>query len=328
MSEVNPVFSVIVPVYNRPQEIRELLQSLTRQNFKDFEVVIIEDGSLVSSETVVHDFSDCLNLRYFVKQNEGPGPARNFGFAHARGQFFVLFDSDCIIPENYFLIVQEFIARHPVDAWGGSDRGHEDFSNIQRAMAFTMSSWITTGGIRGKLKDLRSFQPRSFNMGLRREVYQATGGFRLSRFAEDIELSLRMKSMGFSVWLIPDAWVYHKRRTTFGQFFRQVSNFGKGRILVARVHPGSIKITHVLPLLFTLGLITIPVLFLISNIWAMWVAVLYATYFVLIGFISTMLNRSLSVGLLSIVAAFIQLTGYGYGFIREALRYPTRNLNS
>ena len=220
------------------------------------------------------------------------------------------------------------MASYPVDAWGGADRGHENFSAVQQAMAFTMSSWITTGGIRGKLKDLRAFQPRSFNMGLRREVYQATGGFKLSRFAEDIELSLRMKAMGFSVWLIPDAWVYHKRRTTFGQFFRQVSNFGKGRILVARVHPGSIKITHVLPLLFTLGLINIPVLFLISNKWAMLVSVLYASYFVLIGFISTMLNRSLSVGLLSIAAAFIQLTGYGYGFIREVLTFPSRNLNS
>ena len=322
MSLSNPVFSVIVPVYNRPQEIRELLQSLTNQVFKDFEVLVVEDGSSDSSENIVQEFAQVLNIRYFTKKNEGPGPARNFGFEKAQGQFFVLFDSDCLIPEQYFSNVLAFMNNHPVDAWGGADRGHENFSAVQQAMAFTMSSWITTGGIRGKLKDLRAFQPRSFNMGLRREVYQATGGFKLSRFAEDIELSIRMKNMGFSVWLIPDAWVYHKRRTTFTQFFKQVTNFGKGRIQVARLHSGTIKITHVFPLVFSLGLLIIPFLFLIGNSWASWLAGAYAVYFLLIGFTSLVESRSVIVGVLSIPAGFIQLTGYGFGFLMEAIKRP------
>jgi glycosyltransferase involved in cell wall biosynthesis len=321
MSTTNPVFSIIVPVYNRPQEIRELLQSLTRQTFKDFEVLIVEDGSSSTSRDVVSEFQQQLNIQYFVKENEGPGPSRNFGFTKASGTFFVVFDSDCIIPEDYFSAVLKFMQNHQVDAWGGADRGYEAFTNIQRAMAFTMSSWITTGGIRGSLNNLKSFQPRSFNMGMRRSVFQLTGGFRLTHFAEDIELSIRMQEMGLSVWLIPDAWVYHKRRSTFSQFYKQVRDFGKGRIQVGRMHNGSIKLTHCFPSLFTLGLVALPVLLLTGSFIFYLLSGLYLMYFLIIGIIATVSHRSVSVGMLSVISAFIQLTGYGYGFLKEAIYF-------
>ena len=230
--ERHPRYSVIVPVYNRPEEIDELLNSLTRQTRSDFEVIIVEDGSAIPCQDIVARYSNSLTIQYFFKPNSGPGPSRNFGYAHANGEYLVVFDSDCIIPPQYFEAVDQALLQHQWQAWGGPDKAHGDFTPVQRAMGYTMASFFTTGGIRGGKKHVGWFQPRSFNMGISREVYQKTQGFTFDRFAEDIEFSIRMKQHGFRVGLIPEAFVYHKRRTNFGQFFRQVSNFGKGRVLV------------------------------------------------------------------------------------------------
>jgi glycosyltransferase involved in cell wall biosynthesis len=200
-----PKYSVIVPVYNRPEEVRELLQSLAKQTFKDFEIIIVEDGSTVRSDTIVDEFRNQLTIEYVIKQNSGPGPSRNIGFTRATGFYFVVFDSDCIIPPAYFEAVEKALALEKLDAWGGPDRAHENFTTLQQAMGYTMSSVLTTGGIRGGKK--KGFQPRSFNMGISREVFEKTGGFKFDRLAEDIELSIRMKKMGFNVILIPDALV-------------------------------------------------------------------------------------------------------------------------
>lgn len=317
-----PRFSVIIPVYNRPQEVSELLESLTQQTYKDFEVILVEDGSTITSEMVYEQYADKLLIRYFFKPNTGPGPSRNYGFEKASGQYFVMFDSDCVVPDQYFQIVDDFLRTTPLDAWGGPDRGRNDFTPVQQAMAFTMASTLTTGGIRGGSK--KGFQPRSFNMAISRNVFEKTGGFTFNRYAEDIELSVRLKKLGFEAGLIPEAYVFHKRRSTFTQFFHQVSNFGKGRVLVGRVHPGEIKPTHWFPAFFLVGLIVLPFLLLVNTKFALAVAAAYLVYLLLISMDSFLTTRSVRVSLLSVPAAFIQLTGYGYGFLNE-IRKPARD---
>jgi glycosyltransferase involved in cell wall biosynthesis len=311
----SPRYSVIIPVYNRPQEVQELLESLSLQTCKNFEVILIEDGSSITSEKIYERYADKLMISYFFKPNSGPGPSRNFGFERAKGEYFVLFDSDCVIPEHYFGTVDKFLLSEPLDAWGGPDRGRQDFTNLQQAMGFTMSSMLTTGGIRGGKE--KGFQPRSFNMAISRKVFEQTGGFKFERFAEDIELSVRMRKLGFRAALIPDAYVYHKRRTTFSQFFKQVSNFGKGRVLVGKAHPGEIKVTHWFPAFFLMGLILLPALFFFFPTLVLFGVSGYFLYFLLISIDCFLTTRSVKVSILSIPAAFIQLTGYGYGFLRE-----------
>lgn len=315
-----PLFSVIIPVYNRPQEVREILSSLTTQSFKDFEVIVVEDGSSIRSEAIVDIFRDQLRIEYFYKPNTGPGPTRNFGFIHAKGSYFVVFDSDCILPPDYFKVVVNVLREYEWDAWGGPDRAHENFTLKQRAMGYTMSSILTTGGIRGAKKHVGWFQPRSFNMGISRKVYEVTHGFKFDRFAEDIEFSIRMKKSGFKVGLIEEAFVYHKRRTNFKQFFRQVYNFGRGRALVGREHPEEIKITHWFPTFFMFGtifLLFIP--FMSVKLFTVGIS-LFALYLFAIFVHSLTENKNLSVAILSVPAALCQLLGYGLGFLAEKFK--------
>lgn len=312
-----PKYSIIIPVYNRPDEISELLKSLTNQSQKDFEVIIVEDGSSKTCEHVLAGYRDQLAIHYFFKPNSGPGPSRNFGFEHARGEYFVIFDSDCLIPTDYFKAVDQSIAENTWDAWGGPDRAHENFTLVQRAMGYTMSSILTTGGIRGGKKRVGWFQPRSFNMGISRKVFEITNGFTFDRFAEDIEFSIRMKKAGFHVGLIPEAFVYHKRRTNFIQFYKQVSNFGKGRALVGIAHPEEVKITHWFPTLFVVGMILTTFLPFVSPVLFKIAFTCYAFYFLLIFLHSATINKNIVVAFLSIPSALLQLWGYGTGFFRE-----------
>lgn len=311
-----PRYSVVVPVYNRPGEVHELLESLTQQTFRDFEVLIIEDGSTKRSDEVAERFYGKLNIEYFFKPNSGPGPSRNFGFAHARGEYFVVFDSDCIIPPNYFESVERALAEHNWDAWGGPDRAHDKFTTLQRAMGYTMSSVLTTGGIRGGKKRLGWFQPRSFNMGISRKVFEQTGGFRFDRFAEDIEFSIRMRNANFKVGLIPEAFVYHKRRTNFSEFYQQVSNFGKGRVLVGQVYPSEIKLTHWVPAIFVMAVSSLLVLPFLSTTLFFLALLGLVFYFLAIFTHSLLVNKSLLVALYSIPSAWLQLWGYGTGFLK------------
>lgn len=312
-----PQFSVVVPVYNRPQEIQELLESLTRQTNQNFEVILVEDGSSLTSEKVYEGYSSRLTIHYFYKPNSGPGPSRNFGFERAKGEYFVVFDSDCIVPEHYFQSVEKFLKSEPLDAWGGPDRGHQNFTMAQQAMAYTMSSLFTTGGIRGGKS--KGFQPRSFNMGMNRKVFEQTGGFKFDRLAEDIELSVRMRKFGFHIGLIPEAFVYHKRRTNFTEFFYQVANFGKGRALVGKAHPGEVKVTHWFPAFFLLGIILLPLLFPIFPVLALTCVAVYCIYFLALSIDCYLTTHSIAVSLLSVPAALIQLAGYGYGFLKEMI---------
>jgi len=318
-----PEFSVVIPVYNRPQEVDEILSSLAAQTFKDFEVIIVEDGSAIRCDQVVDAYRDKLRVEYYFKPNTGPGPSRNFGFAHAKGEYFVVFDSDCILPPVYMMVVKESIAENQWDAWGGPDRAHLNFTLKQRAMAHTMSSVLTTGGIRGGKKHLGWFQPRSFNMGIARKVFEITGGFKFDRYAEDIEFSIRMKQSGFKVGLIPEAFVYHKRRISFLQFCRQVYNFGKGRAMIGKVHPEEVKITHWFPSLFLMGTVALLLLPFVS--YPLFVIGLstFILYLAAIFVEALVSNRNMGVAVLSVPAALCQLFGYGLGFLREKISRNT-----
>jgi GT2 family glycosyltransferase len=312
-----PRYSVIIPVYNRPEELSELLQSLILQTHKDFEVIVVEDGSNVTSEKVVVQFSAKLAVQYFVKPNSGPGPSRNFGFGYAAGDYFVVFDSDCILPPHYFEAVDTALKEDPFDAWGGPDRGSPSFTPKQQAMAYTMSSVLTTGGIRGTAAI--GFQPRSFNMGFSRKVFTVVGGFHLDRAAEDIDLSIRIRKNGFRIKLVPDAYVFHKRRSTFIEFFKQVSGFGRGRVVVTRIHRGTKKPTHYFPTLFLCGLIAVPFLLWLKPLFGLLLLLIYLAYLLSIAIGCFSQTKSLRVSGLSMVSAVVQLTGYGSGFLQELL---------
>ena len=310
-------FSVIIPVYNRPREVDELLHSLTQQTYKNFETLIIEDGSEDRCDDIVEKYQDQLDIRYYYKENSGQGFSRNFGFERAKGDYFIVFDSDCLIPSHYFETVENYLKTHQLDAFGGPDREHESFSPIQKAISYTMTSPLTTGGIRGNKKHAGTFHPRSFNMGISREVYEQTGGYRITRMGEDIEFSIRIINNGFKTGLIPDAYVYHKRRTSLKKFFNQLHFFGRARININRFHPGEIKFIHTLPALFTVGLL----LFLTLPFWNLSLFKILLIPFIL--FVSLIFAHSstkyssMYIGLLSVSATFIQLTGYGIGFLSE-----------
>ena len=240
-------YSVIIPVYNRPDEVDELLQSLTRQSFKDFEVIVVEDGSSIPCKPVTEKYQELLDVHYYDKPNSGPGQTRNYGAERSKGEYLIILDSDCILPEGYFLAVEEELQHEAADAFGGPDRAHESFTDIQKAINYSMTSFFTTGGIRGGKKKMDKFYPRSFNMGVRREVYQALGGFSRMRFGEDIDFSIRIFKGGYTCRLFPGAWVYHKRRTDFRKFFKQVHNSGIARINLYKKYPESLKLVHLLP---------------------------------------------------------------------------------
>jgi glycosyltransferase involved in cell wall biosynthesis len=310
-------FSIIIPLYNRPQEIKELLDSLTLQSYKQFEVLVIEDGSVDDAEDVVNSFANKLNVRYFVKANEGQGFTRNYGFERAEGDYFIIFDSDCIIPPDYLQIVNDYLTTNWLDAYGGPDDSHPSFTPIQKAISYTMTSPFTTGGIRGNKKGIGQFHPRSFNMGISRKVWEKAGGFIITRSGEDIEYSIRIHSMGFKIGLIPDAKVYHKRRTNFLQFYKQIHFFGRARINVYKFFPAELKLIHFFPAIFTLFLLFIA----ISNILNWEISrvcnLILAGIILLIFFHSWWKNKSAKIAFLSIIASFIQLTAYGLGFMQD-----------
>jgi glycosyltransferase involved in cell wall biosynthesis len=306
-------YSIIIPVYNRPDEVDELLQSLTAQTLKDFEVLVVEDGSSVPCQQVVERYAGQLNVRYYVKPNSGPGQTRNYAAERAEGEYLIVLDSDCILPEGYLQAVEDELQARPADAFGGPDRAHSSFTPVQKAINYAMTSFFTTGGIRGGKKKMDKFYPRSFNMGIRREVYSALGGFSKMRFGEDIDFSIRIFKGGYRCRLFPEAWVWHKRRTDLKKFFKQVHNSGIARINLYKKYPESLKLVHLLPALFTLG---VAGCLLATLLWGHGYELLLL--FALIILVdATLQNRSLRIGLLAIVASYVQLTGYGSGFLRS-----------
>ena len=313
-------FSFIVPVFNRPDEVDELLQSLTRQTVRGFEVIVVEDGSQVPCRDVCEKYASQLDIHYFDKPNSGPGQSRNYGVERAQGEYVIILDSDVVLPDGYLAAVEQELQREPADAFGGPDSAHPSFTPTQKAISYSMTSFFTTGGIRGGKKKLDKFYPRSFNMGIRREVYEQLGGFSSMRFGEDIDFSIRIFKGGYRCRLFPEAWVWHKRRTDLKKFFKQVHNSGIARINLMKRHPGTLKLVHTLPAVFTLGCALLVLLSIVAAAVACphwWVMLLPFVLFALIIFVDAALQeRSLGVGLRAVAAAYIQLWGYGSGFWR------------
>ena len=308
-------YSFIIPVYNRPEEIRELLQSMLQLHFsRSFEIVIVEDGSSVSSEEVIMEFSDKLNISYYYKENTGPGDSRNYGMKLAKGNYFLILDSDVLLPEYYLEEVDTFLSKDYYDCFGGPDAAHESFTDLQKAINYSMTSLLTTGGIRGNKQTVNKFQPRSFNMGLSKAAFLESGGFGLIHPGEDPDLVLRLQKVGFRTILIPDAVVYHKRRVNWNNFYMQVNKFGMVRPILNLWHPASAKITYWFPSLFTLGLLFSLLLLLLG--YSLFIF-LYLIYFLIIGLDAGIKNKSGYIGIAAMMAAFIQFSGYGIGFLNS-----------
>ncbi|MCM1312721.1 MAG: glycosyltransferase [Bacteroides sp.] len=325
-------YSIVIPVYNRPDEADELLESLARQSLRDFEIIVVEDGSAIPCKEVVERYigKGEQDIKYYSKKNSGPGLSRNYGVERAGGEYVIILDSDCVLPEGYMAAVDKELSESPCDAFGGPDCAHPSFTPIQKAISYSMTSFFTTGGIRGGKKKLDKFYPRSFNMGVRRDVYEKLGGFSKMRFGEDIDFSIRIFKGGYTCRLFPEAWVWHKRRTDLDKFFKQVFNSGIARINLQKRHPGSMKLVHLLPAVFTVGVISLVLLAMILRFSAVggipfghtviewWILpLLPLLLYVLMIFIdASRQNHSMVIGFLAVEAAFVQLFGYGFGFLK------------
>ena len=310
-------YSIVVPVFNRPDEVDELLESLCRQTVKDFEVVVVEDGSTEKCDTVCEKHRDRLTLSYHFKSNSGPGPSRNYGAERSQGDYLIILDSDVIVPEDYLENIQAELDREPCDAFGGPDRAHASFTPIQKAINYAMTSFFTTGGIRGGKKKMDKFYPRSFNLGIKKSVYEALGGFAPMRYGEDIDLSTRIFKGGYSCRLFPDAFVYHKRRVRFSSFFRQVKHSGEARVVLKNKYPETFKLVHLLPAAFVVG----NLLLVMLGVFHHWLWFLPIVFYAALVFIDSLIkNKSLKVAFLSIPAAYCQLFGYGTGFLAASYR--------
>jgi glycosyltransferase involved in cell wall biosynthesis len=309
----NMYFSFIIPVYNRPEEIEELLQSLSDLTYENsFEVVIVEDGSSITCKHIISKLDSNLDISYYFKDNSGPGDSRNFGMQKAKGDYFLILDSDCILPKEYLLEVKKSLQIEFVDCFGGPDKALDSFSDIQKAINFTMTSFLTTGGIRGGSEKLNKFQPRSFNMGLSKEAFMTSKGFGNIHPGEDPDLSIRLWKLGYKTKLIKEAFVYHKRRIDWSKFKVQVNKFGKARPILNKWYPEYSKITYWFPTLFCVGFI-ISILFFIFKTPIFFM--MYLLYFITLFLLSLIENKSIKIASYSVVAAFYQFYGYGKGFL-------------
>ena len=310
-------FSFIIPVYNRPQEIDELLFSFTllKTNIK-FQIVIIEDGSTKTSKEVANKYKERLDITYYFKENTGPGDSRNFGMQRATGNYFIILDSDCILPKQYLNEVVSSLDKEFVDCFGGPDAADVSFSNLQKAINFAMTSFITTGGIRGNKNSVDTFQPRSFNMGISKKAFNETRGFGTIHPGEDPDLSIRLWNLGYKTKLIPEAFVYHKRRISWSKFYKQVFKFGMVRPILNSWHPQTKKITYWFPTVFSVGLI-VSIILSFFNIKALLYA--YILYFVIAFVLAIMKTKSILIAIQSMFAICIQFYGYGYGFLKSSL---------
>ena len=312
--KLNLVYSIIIPVYNRPDELDELLQSLTQQTYSEnFEVIVIEDGSILKSDKIVASYSKKLDIKYYFKENSGAGDSRNYGMERADGNYYIIFDSDCIIPFHYLDVVDNKLSKNYTDAFGGADSAHKSFSNLQKAINYSMTSFLTTGGIRGNKKSVNKFQPRSFNFGLSKKAFEDTGGFGDLKIGEDIALTLSLWEKKFKTQFIENAFVYHKRRTSLLQFYKQTYAFGLARPSLNKMFPGTAKITYWFPSVFLIAILGS----LLLNIYGVdMLSKAFAIYFIALILDSMIKNKNLIVACLSLITSVIQFTGYGLGFIR------------
>lgn len=316
-------FSIIIPVYNRSQEIDELLKSLNTQDYTNlFEVIVIDDGSSDKSDLIVDKYKDTLDIKYFYKENSGPGQSRNYGMQRANGNYFIILDSDVLLPDNYLNVVFTTLKNNYTEAYGGPDAAHDSFTQIQKAVNYAMTSFLTTGGLRGSESKSKKFQLRSFNLGLSKKAFKILGGFSKQNYGEDIDLTFRLWDNSLSTQFIPEAYVYHKRRTSFKQFYKQTFNFGAARPILNKMYSGSAKITYWFPSIFVF-FIFLSIVLIIFGQYAF--TSIFVIYLFLILIDASFKNKSLLSGFYSIFATIIQFFGYGLGFLRSTFRLNILN---
>ncbi len=321
-------FSLIIPVFNRPEDMQEVLEGLSAQTYKNFEVLVVESGSTIKSDKVVESFQNQLHVQYFFKGNDGQGFSRNYGMERAKGDYLIILDSDIIIPPDYLEEVFQYLSAHPLDAFGGPDKAHHSFTPVQKAVDYALTSYLTTGGTRGRKKQAGKYFPRSFNMGISREVYEKTNGFKLPNCGEDIELSIRIQKQGFKTGLIPKAFVYHKRKQTLGGFLKQMVWFGRSRINIFRIYPESLKPIHLLPLFFCLYMLFTLLMAILNPLLFKVAAGLLLLYFACILADASFRHRSLKIGIMSVITSFSVFTGYAWGMVKYAFHRPKDYTNS
>ena len=316
-------FSIIIPVFNRPDEINDLIQSIVDQKYRDIEIIVIEDGSSITSNDIINSFKNKINLQYHEISNQGPGLARNHGVKFANAEWIIFFDSDCTIPKNYFYEVDEFLKSNTeVDFFGGPDKSNKSFSFLQKAINYSMTSMLTTGGIRGSKYTVDKFLPRSFNMGMKKKNFLQVGGFSSMRFGEDLDLTYRLLSSGAKSSIIKTAYVYHKRRNNLIGFFNQIFSSGSARVKLNQKHKGTFRFFHLLPSLFFIFFIfmCLLLLFKIDFNFIFLIQFIYGIYFMLIFLESSILNKNPLVGLLSVITTFTQFFAYGTGYLKAWIK--------
>lgn len=322
------LYSIIIPVYNRPDEIETLLDSIAAQSFREFEVVIVEDGSSRACEDHIHRYRHRVDITYVYQQNTGQGFARNKGISLSKGDFFLFFDSDCVLPKDFLRNLDQAIRDRKLDAYGGPDDASDDFSAWEKAMNFSMTSFWTTGGIRGKMKDKTAYQARGYNMGFSREIYDAIGGFVDANRAEDIEISIRIKKAGFKLELVEEAWVYHKRKSTFTSFVRQSYQFGSNRAFVSSLHPEALQIVHFAPSVFLCFLLLLLISFFAKSFFLVPLTLAFVVWFAAVLISAAFQNGSLQVGVLALLTSVGQLSFYGLGLLVGLFRWRLQKLSA
>ncbi len=327
-------YSLIIPVFNRPDEIETVIKCLLKQTYPFFELIIVESGSTNTAENIVNQYKNKLDIHWFMYKNNGQGFTRNYGMTKAKGEYFIILDSDILLDDSYLENLNQSLNTNYLDAFGGPDKAHSSFTNTQKAIDHVMTSVFTTGGIRGNKSHVGKFYPRSFNMGFSKEVYETTKGFRWPFFGEDIELSKRIMTLGFKIGLVPEAYIYHKRKTSLSKHWKQMNFFGKARINIFKAFPDTLKLTHFFPAVFTVFVffLLFSTIFLIFTsivsystlvfcsviLIAMWFFLLL--YLLLISISALIKHKNIFIALLTIPATFTQMVGYGFGFIQDFVK--------
>lgn len=310
-----PTLSIVIAIFNRKDELFELLQSLSFQTDKAFEIVIVDDGSKIDLKPTIEVFKENLDIHYFRKENSGPGLSRNYGARRAKNEWLIFVDSDVIVEKDYIENIKKSITEIPCDAFGGADKAHKGFNVIQKAISYSMTSVFTTGGIRGNKKAVTKFQPRSFNMGVRKSAFEKVGGFSNLRIGEDPDLSMTLWENGFTTAFFDTIAVYHKRRVDFGKFSKQVYQFGCARPILNQRHPNYVKISFAFPSLFLLGYILgFTEYFVFHN---GFILAMYGLYTFLVFFHALYKTKNISIASMAIMATYIQMFSYGYGFLKS-----------
>lgn len=310
--------SIVVAIFNRKDELFELLNSLIAQTDKDFEVIIVDDGSFVDLLPTVETFKEMLNIQYFKKANSGPGLSRNYGANRAKNDWLVFVDSDVIVEKDYIENIKKNLEKTDCAAFGGADKAHKGFNLLQKTISYSMTSVFTTGGIRGNKKAVTRFQPRSFNMGVNKEIFLKIGGFSEMRIGEDPDLSMTIWENGYQTAFFDDIGVYHKRRTDLGKFSKQVYQFGCARPILNQRHPDYVKPTFWFPTLFLLGYIAgILEYFLLQK---GFVLACYGFYTLVIFLHALYLTKNIAIAAQAIITTYIQMFSYGYGFLESWIK--------